>query len=366
LIVILEPGTYELQPHAVIDSTCGNCEDPEMQISCTAGLHIRGNYVLLRGPENLSAILHTRSGYGIFVERCSTAILENLTITSGERDTNSRATDAAIVVKHSRAVIRGNRIIDNIGDSTLVASGVVGIMGICGREGADLLLQNNRIIRNSWDGIALYRDATAIIEGNLVDGVDKARGSVVGGGRGVGIGVTWNARAEIRGNIVKRYWKGIGIFVDAHAVVETNVVEDIITWGISIWDAGKGAPVGFVRRNIIYNTGACGASITRSREAGRPGEFVDNVIVHTGQNPMYDSPDYYCYQCAFAIHAVPAFFTIERNLFYDNRRATDDLPDYDFSREDFFDRSASLCHSLSEHEFLRNSDFARDFCAGNR
>jgi parallel beta-helix repeat protein len=362
--VNLNPGIYTLHPKATIDSSCGNCEDPSVPVPCTVGLHLRGRFIHLRGPEDNSVVVETRAGYGLFVDQCASAVIENLTITGGERDTSGMATDAAIVVKNSRAVIRGNRIMDNIGDSSRVVSHVVGIMGICGREHADLVVENNRITRNSWDGIALYRDASAVIEGNLIDGVDKARGAAVGGGRGVAIGLTWNARAVIRGNLVKRYWKGIGVFVDAHAVVENNIVEDIITWGISLWDADKGAPTGFIRRNIVYRTGACGASITRSVEGALPGEFVDNVIVHTAQDPKYDAPDYYCYQCALAVHAIPAYFRIERNLFHDNRRSTSDLPDQDLPREAFFDRIASLCHSVSEHPLFKDSDFATDFCSG--
>ena len=40
--------------------------------------------------------------------------------------------------------------------------------------------------------------ASARIEDNVIDGVDKAGGRVAGGGRGVGIGLTWNATASIR------------------------------------------------------------------------------------------------------------------------------------------------------------------------
>ena len=79
---------------------------------------------------------------------------------------------------------------------------------------------------------------------NVIDGVDKAGGKARGGGRGVAIGVTWNASAEIRRNRVTRYWKGIGLFVDARGTVEENVVEEMLTWGIAFWDAGRGKPVG--------------------------------------------------------------------------------------------------------------------------
>ena len=362
VIVHLLPGTYDLNPRAITDSTCGNCEDPSILVACTVGLHIRGGFVHLQGPPDRSAVIRTHAGYGLFIDNCRTAIIENLTITGGERDTSGLATDAAIVAKHSHVEIRRNIIEENIGDSATVSSLVVGIMGICGREGSRLVIADNEIIRNSWDGIALLRGAQAEIGGNLIDGVDKARGSTIGGGRGVGIGVTWDAKATIRGNLVKRYWKGIGLFVDADGVVENNVVEDIITWGISLWDAGKGAPRGFIRRNIIYKTGACGASITRSEEEAVPGEFVDNIIVQAAQNPKYDSPDYYCYQCALALHALPAFFKIDRNIFYNNRRATTDLPDRDLDKAGFMRSIGAICHSLAEHPVLQRADFLREVC----
>ncbi len=154
-------------------------------------------------------------------------------------------------------------------------------------------IEGNEIVRNSWDGIALYRDASAVIAGNVIDGVDKARGSRIGGGRGVAIGLTWNAFADVRGNLVKRYWKGIGVFVDAWGCVQENVIEDIVTWGIAYWDADKGKPVGFFEDNVIYGTGACGASITcaetswrRSSSAG----FVRNVRHEDGAGPQVRRP----------------------------------------------------------------------------
>jgi hypothetical protein len=242
------------------------------------------------------------------------------------------------VAKDSRVSVLQNEIVDNIGDSTTVVKGVVGIMGVCGRENSFLWIRGNHIVRNSWDGIALYRDAEAEIEQNVVDGVDRARGGEAGGGRGVGIGVTWNARARISQNIVQRYWKGVGVFVDAHAVVQGNIVEEMLAWGIAYWDAGKGKPWAYIEDNIVYDCGACGVSITReapfdAEEA--PGGFVGNVVVKTGGNPKYDAADYYCYQCALALQAVPERFVIRDNLYFDNRRASEDLPDYDVDEAEF-------------------------------
>ena len=234
-------------------------------------------------------------------------------------------------------------------------------MGITGREGSVTRITGNRITRNSWDGIALYRGARAVIEGNIIDGMDKAGGQRIGGGRGVGIGVTWDARAEITGNLVTRYWKGIGLFVDAHATVRENIIEDVLTWGIAYWDAGKGKPSGFIRNNVIHRTGACGISLARASPGAEPGHLIGNAVLHAGQNPAYDSPDYYCYQCALAEHAVPENFEISGNIFYGNRQAAEDLPDHDLPREEFEREILPLVEALRKHSFLARSKFMEEY-----
>jgi len=362
LVVHLETSIYQLTPIPAIDSTCGNCENPNTLVPITVGLMVSGKRIQLIGPKDQSAVLITRAGYGLFFTNCTDCSVENITITGGSRDTSGLATDAAIVVKNSSVAIRNNRIVDNIGDSATVAKTIVGIMGIAGRENAQMIVRGNDIIRNSWDGIALYRGAAATIENNRIDGVDKATGQKIGGGRGVGIGITWNGRATIGGNLVKRYWKGIGLFVDAQGVVENNVVEDIVTWGIALWDADKGKPSGKIQNNVIYGTGACGASITRSSEEGEAGYFLGNILVETARNPTYDAPDYYCYQCALALHAVPERFVIKENYFYHNRRATLDLPDFDMPRDVFLKGVERWCREWSNHDILRSSDFVGKFC----
>lgn len=342
--IVLAPGVYHLKATAAVDSTCGNCEDPADRVPVTVGLQISGRQVWILGPDRGEAVIHTHAGYGIYFKDCEECGIAGVTITGGERDTAQAATDAAIVAKNSRVSILNNRITGNIGDSTVVVTGVVGIMGICGRENSFLWVRENDIVRNSWDGIALYRDAEAEIELNLIDGVDKARGGEVGGGRGVGIGVTWNAKARISQNVVRRYWKGIGVFVDGHAVVQQNIVEEMLAWGIAYWDAGKGEPYAFIEDNVVFDCGACGVSITREtpfETDESPGGFAGNIVAKTGQNPKYDDPDYYCYQCALALQAVPERFAIRDNLYFGNRRASDDLPDHDVSEEDFLAKKSS-------------------------
>jgi parallel beta-helix repeat protein len=359
LEIYLQPGDYYLSPTSITDSTCGNCEEPNQFVPATAGLEISGSYVRITGPEDRSAVIHTNAGYGIYFNHCKRGIIENLSVTGGIRDPDGNATDAAIVVKNSAVTIRNNYIYGNIGDSAIVVKNIIGVMGICGRENSDLTITDNEIIGNSWDGIALYRDATATIIGNLIDGVDKASSKVAGGGRGVAVGITWNARATIDGNLVKRYWKGIGIFVNANVTARNNIIEDILTWGIAYWDAERGKPVGIIENNIIYSTGACGVSITRSQPGPNPGHLIGNVIVRTAQNPKYDAPDYYCNQCALSISSKPDNFRIDDNLFFNNRRATETLPDYDLSESEFKKYAEDLRNRLLNSALFQQSDFVK-------
>lgn len=329
----------DLPPAPAVDPTCGNCDDPDTPVSITVGLTVSGRNVWIEGPTPAAATITTNAGYGVYFKDCVDCGIANVRITGGERDTSALATDAAVVVRNSSVTIANCIIADNVGDPEIVAKTVVGIMGICGREGADITVENCEIVGNSWDGIALYRDARAVIRNNYIDGVDRARGSEIGGGRGVAIGVTWNGSALIERNRVRRYWKGIGIFLDADVVARGNIVEEMLTWGIAIWDADRGRPRAVVERNVVYDCGACGIAVTRHApyaDGEKPGRLTGNIVVHTGQNPKYDDPGYYCYQCALALHAVPEGFSIRGNVFYDNRAAADSLFDADTTREMFW------------------------------
>ena len=339
-VIQLAPGVYELTAEGSIDSSCGNCAHPDTLVPITVGLTVSGRNVRIEGPTTGPAVIVTHAGYGIYFKDCIDCEIEYVTITGGERDTSGAATDAAIVATRSSVYIANCDIRDNIGDANVVGKNTVGIMGICAREGADLVIEQCEILRNSWDGIALYRDAHATITNNLIDGIDAAGGEA-GGGRGVAIGVTWNGVATIERNLLRSYWKGIGVFVDADVVAEGNIVENMRTWGINIWDADSGRPRASIVRNVVYDCGACGIAVTRKAPyaKGEPkGRVYDNIVVHTGQNAKYDSPDYYCYQCPLALHAVPEGFSIRSNTFYDNRRASpeacqEDMPNERFWRE---------------------------------
>ena len=358
--VHLASGEYSIKPKSIIDSTCGNCEDPNTPVPATAGLIISGKNIIIKGPKDRSAIIYTNAGYGLFIKNCESCIIENLSITGGIRDTSAFASDAAIVVKNSNAILKNNKIYDNLGDSLLISKNIVGIMGICGRENSEIEIIENEILCNSWDGIALYRDSKALIFRNIIDGIDKSGDRKPTGGRGVGIGVTWNAKAIIEENLVTRYWKGIGIFVDSNCTIRNNIVENLITWGIALWDAGKGEPVAKIENNIIYDVGACGVSITRSQASEEPGYLIGNIIVKAAQDSAYDSQDYYCYQCALAEHDVPINFEIRENLFFNNRRATDDLPNYDLSEYEFYKQFTTKNQNWNSIPIYKKSIFYKD------
>jgi len=335
-VIELKPGHYFLTPVPYLDLSCGNCEDPTTPVQATRGLFVSGSEIRIRARKPGTSTIHTRAGYGILFEGCQDCSIEGVNVTGGARDEDGKATDAAIVARNSVVRIAGCRIHDNIGDPATVRGTVAGVIGVAGREGAGLLIEDCAIERNSWDGVALYRGSFAIIRRNVIDGVDAASGDTIGGGRGVGIGLTWDARARVDGNLVRRYWKGIGVFVDARAEIVNNVVEDILTWGIALWGAEKGTAAAEISRNVIYRTGACGAMIAREDSPGvEPGSFTDNFLVMTGQNDRYDSGEPYCRQEALAEHTVPRGFRIDGNVFYGNREPGGRPGSQDLGSEEF-------------------------------
>ena len=354
--LLLAPGDYVLEPHAEIEPTCGNCTDPATPVPITFGLRIGGRGIGIEGSEEGPAVIHTHAGYGLLFQDCAECRLRAVILTGGVRDTSGMATDAAVVVQRSSVTIEDCLLRDNIGDPAALEHTIVGIIGIAGREGSRLRIHRNRIIRHSWDGIALYRDAQAEITGNVIDGVDLALGRRAGGGRGVGIGLTGSAQATVRGNLVRRYWKGIGVFLNARATVEQNIVENVATWGLSLWDADQGRPQGFFRGNAVDSTGACGAMIARS-SAGPPeaGGLRENLFLRTGQNPKYDSGQPYCFQVAIARHALGDGFAMEGNLFLENREAGGAAGSGDLDRAAFLARAQPVLARLSSWPSLQES-----------
>ncbi len=359
--VSLQSGIYELTPVNFIDSTCGNCDQPDQEVPCTKGLTISGKNITLTGPKDRSAVIVTNAGYGLYIKDLKEGVIEDLTITGSIRDTSQMASNAAIVVSNSNVFIKHNLIQNNLGDSLIITKNISGVMGICGREKSIINIIENDILSNSWDGIALYRDAKAEIIGNRIDGIDKSVRRAPEGGRGVAIGVTWNAQAVIKRNYIARYWKGIGVFVDGNCVIENNIIEDMVTWGIAFWDAGKGSPYAEIENNLIYDVGACGISITKSAEETSSGWLKGNIVVKSGQNEKYDDPSYYCKQVALALEAVPENFIIRDNLFFNNRRATEELQDFDIPKDMFIKKLMERKETLYQNPSFISSLFYHNF-----
>ena len=382
--IVLAPGRYRLAPSPYVDPTCGNCVEPGESVPGTVGLRVRGAGILIEGAHRDSVVIETHAGYGILFDGCADCVLRGVTVTGGVRDPDDRATNGAVVVRSGRVTIDNCRLGRNVGDSATVAATVVGIAGVVGREGSDIRLEDCVVEGNSWDGVALYRGARARIEGNVIDGLDRARGGVVGGGRGVGIGLTWDARAVVEGNVVRNYWKGIGVFVDARAEVRHNVVEDILTWGLAYWGPEGSRPWAVMEENAVYRTGACGASVRREPgpEVGREpgpgadetptgdpapvaGRLVGNVLLRTGQDTRYDSGEPYCMQRPIARTMVPPDFLIQGNLVHDNRQPGPWPLEPELDAEGFRAAVAPLLARLGGHPVTARSRFVQDLDPGN-
>lgn len=360
----LAPGHYVLSPVDYTDPACGNCQDATETVPATRGLRLAGDSITLEGdPDDPDAVvLETRSGYGVLFDDCRNCGLRGITVTGGIRDPDGRATDAGVVVRGGPVLVEDCVIRDNLGDSAIVhGSTISGVMGVTVRERGDLTLRRCRILRNSWDGVSLYRMARATITDNLIDGVDAASGARHGGGRGVGIGVTWDGEAAISGNRVTHYWKGIGAFVDAHVVVRENVVEDILTWGMAYWGPDGGRPRGTFTDNAIFGTGACGVIVDRAVPAAAgtdPGELTGNVLVRTNQDERYDSGEPYCTQRPIARHAVPEGFEIRDNLIFEARQPGDAPMEPEVAnRAALLQAAGRLVTRLETHPVLRESAF---------
>jgi hypothetical protein len=369
--VHLAPGHYRLAPVDYLDPACGNCQDAAETVPTTRGLRFAGEGLVLVGDsaDPSAVVLETRASYGVLFEGCHGCGLRGITVTGGVRDADGRATSAGVVVRDGAVTVEDCRITENLGDSAVIHGGtVVGVAGVAVREGADLTLRRCRVTRNSWDGVALYRGARATVTDNLIDGVDAASGARHGGGRGVGIGATWDARLVAEGNLVTRYWKGIGAFVDVEADVRRNVVEEILTWGIAYWGAADGQPVARIEENAVYDTGACGMSIERggAAPASDPGHARDNLIVGTGKNEGYDSGEPYCWQRPIARHAVPEGFEIEGNLIFDVRQPGDWALEPALERDAFLEAARPVLDALRLGAVTAGARFLREVAGGAR
>jgi hypothetical protein len=185
-LIFLKKGQYEASPKPYLEIICGNCENPITDVKATVGFHVKEKTLVIIGQDKDSTILITNSGYDVLFENSYGSLITNLTVTGGIRDPDWKATNAGIVGKNCRVTVENIRIINN---TKIVDTVNVGIGGVIGREGAELYIIGNEIANNTWDGIALYRGASAVITDNIIEK-----------GRGAGIGITWDASAQVYRN----------------------------------------------------------------------------------------------------------------------------------------------------------------------
>lgn len=284
----LPPGTHDLVAVAVDDSICAGCPDGKEStpVKSTRGLLVTGRGVHIVGSGADDVVIRTNAGMGIVFDRCEGCSLENVTVTAGLRDRDANALDAAVVVRGGSVSIASCALRDNIGNAVVVRHTTAGIGGIIAADGARLEISDTRILRNSWNGILLLRGANASIRGCVIDGVDRPSGGVVGGGRGAGIAMAFDAEAVVEGSRVARYWEGIAVRGDASATIRGNVLEDIGTWGILVAPGEAGRARADIASNAIFRTGACGVRVTGHADGGT--SLAGNAIVFTGLSPRPD------------------------------------------------------------------------------
>ena len=269
--LILAAADFEARSQTFKDPLCGNCQNPRTDVSASYGIIVKDKSLTIIGADREKSRIITNAGYGLYFENSRASEVHNITITGGNRNDDGNATDAAIVVRSSRVVISDCDIRDNTDrsdDSTVV----VGIGGIFGREGAELIISGCRIQNNGWDGIALYRGATAIVTDCFIKD-----------GRGAGIGVTWDATCVALRNEITGFWKGIGSFGTASVIARNNLVFDCLGWGM----VAAGQSTMEATNNVIHHNGNCGFAPWSTEARGR---FINNIVDENGWRDQWVCP----------------------------------------------------------------------------
>jgi len=300
--LIVAPGYYSARPEPYPENLAGNTEQHRTTVNASRGFLVKDKALTIRGSGPDRTTLMTNAGYGVLFLNSRGSLLENVAVTGGVRDADGNATDAGVVAKFSTLTLRRVHVRDN--DHRL-DSVVVGIGGIFGRENSELTILHCEIANNGWDGIALYRGATAYLADN-----------VIREGRGAGIGITWDAAAVVLRNRISGYWKGIGTFGSSRAVVANNLVQDCLGWGLiatgdSYLDASN--------NNVLHN-GNCGLAIWSETCRGR---FINNIVAGNGWKEEWVAPPVGLVNFGGAEN-----FIIAHNNFWDNSQGNyRDLPD---------------------------------------
>jgi hypothetical protein len=291
--ILIMPGTYEAHPDSYPENLCGNCETHKTDVKASRGFWIKDKPLELVGSGVDSTILITNAGYGVLFDHSRGSVITNLRITGGVRDADANATDAGIVAKFSTVTVKSVRVSDN---RHQVEDVVVGIGGVFGRENSEIFILDNVIENNGWDGIALYRGASAYISDNLICE-----------GRGAGIGITWDATAIVYRNHISGYWKGIGTFGDSKAAVRNNAVYDNLGWGI----IATGNSFMEASNNVATRNGNCG--FAPWSETAR-GVFVNNIVTENGWRK-----EWVCPCVGIWMYGIPKNFVISHNDIWGNK-----------------------------------------------
>lgn len=277
--IFIRSGNHVATPVAFIDPTCGNCDAANFRknIPATRGFRIFGKSLVLQGEARHATILQTGAGYGVFFENAGTSRIENLTITGGNRDANGDATNGAIVARWTTLTIRNATLIDNNG----LPQGVnpyPGVCGIVGREGSVITADNLLIYNNTWDGVALYRGDPAIAGSGARATITNV---TISQGNGVGIGVTWDAQADITNAHISSYWKGVGSFGTSRVTLRNSLLRNQLGWGVIASGSSSMTAV----NNLILEQGRLGlGQFTPDATVS----FVNNIVYGNGWNPSYD------------------------------------------------------------------------------
>jgi len=267
--VIVLPGRYEAVPREMVEPIAGNELEPATPVEFRAGFVVSGKSLEIVGASPGETMLVTNAGYGVYLVDCPRVRLSNLTVTGGIRDESGKACDAAVVVRRSGAEIDHCQLRDN---TQYIEANIVGVGGVFVRDSGFAHIHHNAIVNNTWDGIALYRGASAVIHDNFIYG-----------GRGAGIGVTWDATAQLYRNIIAKYWKGIGSFGESMVSVENCIVTDCLGWGIIATSDS--------RMDAVNNT------VTRMGNVGFAGwapeaqmKLVNNISTSNGWTKQWVAP----------------------------------------------------------------------------
>lgn len=281
----LEPGRYVLEPTRSNDVACVTCPGPnwqEFQPPITVGLRLSGKGLRIVGAGADRTVIETHSGYGVFFDGCEDCSIEGVTLTSGNRGATDAVADGAIVVRESSVRVADCVLLDNLGDGLLVMHAFVGISGIIVREGGKAVVERCRIVRCSWDGVAVLRGGEVTLSDVAIDGVDRASGPVMGGGRGVGVRIAHGGRAELDGVLIRRHAGGLSVHPGSAAIARDLIIEDSTTWGI-LADGAVEAPAELrVDGALLKGTAACG--VLARPDGGVVGHLrgVRTVLCSTG------------------------------------------------------------------------------------